>query len=167
MDAIVYTSNTGFTERYARLLGEASGLPVLRLGEGTDGRKKRVIYLGWMMAGKVMGYPEAAKQYSIQAVCPVGMGGPGSQSDESIMKQNRMPVGEPVFYLQGGFDLSKLHGKYRFMMKLMIATVGRKLARKKDRTAEEDDMLELLTRGGSRVKAENLAPVLAWMSEQA
>ena len=29
--AIVYTSNTGFTARYAKALGERTGLPVLEL----------------------------------------------------------------------------------------------------------------------------------------
>ncbi len=33
MDAIVYTTNTGSTERYARLLAEETGLPVYSLEE--------------------------------------------------------------------------------------------------------------------------------------
>ena len=33
-----------------------------------------IIYMGWIMAGKIKGYPEAARKYRIQAVCGVGMG---------------------------------------------------------------------------------------------
>lgn len=42
-NAIVYTSNTGFTEQYARLLGEKTGLPVYPLSEAErkgSGRKE-------------------------------------------------------------------------------------------------------------------------------
>ena len=76
MNAIIYTTNTGSTERYARLLAQKTGLPVYSLAEA----KKRVfagaevIYLGWIMAGSVKGYAEAAKRYRVRAVCGVGMG---------------------------------------------------------------------------------------------
>ena len=54
MNAIIYTTNTGSTEHYAKLLAQKTGLPVYSLAEA----KKRVfagaevIYLGWIMAGK-------------------------------------------------------------------------------------------------------------------
>ena len=75
MDAnsIVYTSNTGYTAEYARLLGEKTGLPVYSLAEAEQklAAGNRVIYLGWLMAGKVQGYKKAAKRYKVQAVCGV------------------------------------------------------------------------------------------------
>lgn len=64
MNAIIYTTNTGSTERYAKLLAQKTGLPVYSLAEA----KKQVfagaevIYLGWIMAGSVKGYAEAAKR---------------------------------------------------------------------------------------------------------
>ena len=45
---------------------------------------------------------------------------------------------------------------------IMRHTVGKKLAGKPDKTAEEQDMLDLLQNGGSRVSEENLRPVLEW-----
>ena len=57
MNAIIYTTNTGSTEHYAKLLAQKTGLPVYSLAEA----KKRVfagaevIYLGWIMAGSVKG----------------------------------------------------------------------------------------------------------------
>lgn len=58
MDAIIYTTNTGSTERYAKLLSHETGLPAYSL---TEAKKKvlagaEIIYLGWMMAGSVKGY---------------------------------------------------------------------------------------------------------------
>lgn len=43
MNAIVYTSNTGFTAQYAGLLGEKLNLPVYSL----DTAKKKLDYLTW------------------------------------------------------------------------------------------------------------------------
>ena len=165
-NSIVYTSNTGYTAEYARLLGERTGLPVYSLAEAE--RKlaagNRVIYLGWLMAGKVQGYKKAAKRYKVQAVCGVGMGGNGSQLQE-VRKANAISEKTPLFTLQGGFDINKLSGVYKLMMTIMVKTAGKGLAEKQDRTPEEDVMLDMLTRGGSRVSAENLAEVLAWVDE--
>ena len=125
---------------------------------------RSVIFLGWLMAGKVQGYKKAAKRYKVQAVCGVGMGGNGSQLQE-VRKANAIPEKTPLFTLQGGFDINKLSGVYKLMMTIMVKTAGKGLAEKQDRTPDEDVMLEMLTRGGSRVSAENLAEVLAWVNE--
>lgn len=162
-NAIVYTSNTGYTEQYAKLLGRKTGLPVYALSE--VGKKlspgSRVLYLGWLMAGKVQGYAKAAKRYHVEAVCGVGIGATGSQR-EVLRKVNRLSADMPVFTMQGGFDLARLRGVYRLMMTIMKKTAGKGLAEKKDRTGDEDIMLELLLHGGSRVSEENLAAVLEW-----
>ena len=165
-NSIVYTSNTGYTAEYARLLGEKTGLPVYSLDEAEQklAAGNRVIYLGWLMAGKVQGYKKAAKRYKVQAVCGVGMGGNGSQLRE-VRKANAIPEKTPLFTLQGGFDLSKLSGVYKLMMTIMVKTAGKGLAEKQDRTPDEDVMLEMMTQGGSRVSAENLAEVLAWVEQ--
>ena len=167
MNAIIYTTNTGSTERYARLLAQKTGLPAYSLAEA----KKRVfagaevIYLGWIMAGSVKGYAEAAKRYRVRTVCGVGMGQTGTQTD-SVRKKTAVPADIPLFTLQGNFDVKKLHGIYRPMMEIMVKTAGKGLAEKSDRTPEEDDMLDMMLHGGERVKAENLSAVLDWYSVQ-
>ena len=163
MNAIVYISNTGFTAQYAKLLGDKLNLPVYSL----DAAKKKfdagaeILYLGWLMAGQVKGYQQAAKRYKIAAVCGVGMGASGSQIEQT-RKVNAIPENIPLFILQGGSDLGKLHGIYKFMMITMKRTVGKKLGAKPNKTADEQDMLDLLLNGGSRVSEENLRPVLDW-----
>ncbi len=167
MNAIIYTTNTGSTGRYARLLAQKTGLPVYSLAEA----KKRVfaeaevIYLGWIMAGSVKGYAEAAKRYRVRAICAVGMGQTGTQTD-SVRKKSGIPADIPLFTLQGNFDVKKLHGVYRPMMEIMVKTAGKGLAEKSDRTPEEDDMLDMMLHGGERVKEENLSTVLDWYSAQ-
>ena len=167
MNAIIYTTNTGSTERYARLLAQKTGLPVYSLAEA----KKRVfagaeaIYLGWIMAGSVKGYAEAAKRYQVRAVCGVGMGQAGTQT-ESVRKKAAVPAAIPLFTLQGNFNVKKLHGVYRLMMEIMVKAAGKSLAAKKDRAPAEDDMLDMMLHGGERVKAENLNAVLNWYHTQ-
>lgn len=168
MDAIIYTSNSGFTAEYAHLLGEKTGLPVYPLKEA--GSKvpagSNVIYLGWLMASNIRGCAKAAKRYRLAAVCGVGMGASGTQTEEA-RKATKLEASIPLFTLQGGFDLNRLHGIYRFMMTTMKRTAGKALEQKADRTPEEDDMLDLMVNGGSRVSAEHLAPVLAWYEQNA
>lgn len=161
--AILYTSNTGYTEQYAKLLAERTGLPVYSLKESKHRPESgsSVIYLGWLMAGCVKGYKTAAKRFSVAAVCGVGMGATGSQIQD-VRKANALPETVPVFTLQGGFDLKRLRGVYKFMMTVMAKTMGKGLAEKKNRTPDEDEMLDLLINGGNRVSEDNLGAVLQW-----
>lgn len=165
-NAIVYTSNTGFTAEYARLLGAKTGLPVYDLEQAKTRLPagNSILYLGWLMAGKVQGYARAAKNYQICAVCGVGMGITGSQLAD-LRKANPIPEGVPVFTLQGGFDIKRLKGIYKFMMTVMTKTMGKSMAEKTDRTPDEDAMLDLLVNGGSRVSENNLDTVLRWYAE--
>ena len=167
MNAIIYTTNTGSTERYARLLAQKTGLPVYSLAEAkkTVSAGAEVIYLGWIMAGSVKGYAGAAKRYRVRAVCAVGMGQTGTQTD-SVRKKTAISADIPLFTLQGNFDVKKLHGVYRPMMEIMVKTAGKGLAEKSGRTPEEDDMLDMMLLGGERVKEENLRAVLDWYSAQ-
>ena len=121
MNAIIYTTNTGSTEHYAKLLAQKTELPMYSLAEA----KKRVfagaevIYLGWIMAGSVKGYAEAAKRYRVRAVCGVGMGQTGTQAD-SVRKKSAISADIPLFTLQGNFDVKKLHGVYRLMICIVM-----------------------------------------------
>jgi hypothetical protein len=165
MEAIIYTSNTGYTEQYALILGEQTGLPVytLKSAKGTVPAGAEVIYLGWLMASGIKGYKKAEKKYRVCAVCAVGMSPDGSQRKE-ILKRTGI-TNTPLFVLQGGFDIGKLHGIYKLMMKAMISGVGKKLANKPNRTPAEEDLLDLMQNGGNRVSKEKLAPVFAWYND--
>ena len=51
-------------------------------------------------------------------------------------------------------------------MKTIKKTMGKKLADKKDRTADENDMLDLIMNGGSRVSESNLGEVIKWFEAE-
>ena len=164
MDAMIYTTNT---ERYAKLLAQETGLPAYSFTEAMKVvlNGAEIIYLGWITAGSVKGYAKAAKRYHIRAVCAVGVGQTGTQTDD-VRKKSVIPADIPLFTLQGNFDVKKLHGIYRPMMENMVKTAGKSLAAKKDRTPEEDDMLNMMLHGGERVRIENLSAVLNWYNAQ-
>ena len=74
MEAIIYTTNTGSAEQYAKILAQETGLPAYSMKEAQ--KKIRpgvdVICLGWIMAGTIKGYSAAVRHYQVQAVCAVG-----------------------------------------------------------------------------------------------
>ncbi len=158
--AIVYTSNTGFTERYAKMLSEKTGLPVYTLKEAKRKLEKgsEIIYFGWLMASLVRGYRQAVKRFRVSALCGVCMGDSGSQID-AVRKSNAVPEKIPVFTLQGGMDHSKLKGIYRSMINMLI----KGLSSKNNKSADEEKMLELIKKGGDYVSEENLDNVIKWI----
>lgn len=163
MEAIVYTSNTGTTKEYAKLLSDKLSLPYYSLDEIEHKVKPggKIIYLGWIMASGVKGYKKAIKDYDVCAVGAVGMGATGTQVKE-VRTKNKIPSSKPVFTLQGGFEL----GIYKLMMTIMVKTAGKGLANKQDRTQEEDQMLEMMLHGGKYVDEKNLNAILDWYGKR-
>lgn len=161
--AIVYTSKTGHTQQYAQMLGEKTGLPVYSLKEISARHIKgmSVIYLGWIHASYVKGYSNAARYFSVCAVCGVGLCDTGTMVSE-VRKASSIPESVPLFTMQGGFDSSNLHG----IDKLMINMLKKGLSSQKQRSQQEERMLELLSNDGNYVSESNLSAVLEWYSKQ-
>ena len=160
--AVVYTSNTGFTERYAKMFGEKTGLAVYSAAEAKEKLEKgsKIIYFGWLMAGNVVDYKKAEKFFDIAAVCGVCLGTTGSQI-KAVRKNCRLSENVPAFTVQGGMDHEKLGGGYAFGIKMLTKF----MSGKKNRTGDEDAMLELLIRGGDYVSDENLGEIIKWYEE--
>ena len=167
MEAIIYTTNTGSAEQYAKMLTEQTGLPAFSMEEAKSKVEagSEIIYLGWIMAAQVKGYKTAAKKYKIRAVCAVGMEKTGTRT-EQIRKKTFVPAEVPLFTLQGNFNVKKLHGFYRLMMSMMVKMVTKQLVAKTDRTQRENEMLEIMLQGGENVRKENLAEVLDWYKRE-
>ncbi|MDD5833701.1 MAG: flavodoxin domain-containing protein [Treponema berlinense] len=167
MEAIIYTTNTGSAEQYAKMLAEQTGLSVFSMEEAKSEVEEgsEIIYLGWIMAAQVKGYKTAAKKYKIRAVCAVGMERTGTRT-EQIREKTSVPVAIPLFTLQGNFDVKKLRGIYRLMMSMMVKMVTKQLVAKTDRTQRENEMLEIMLQGGENVRKENLAEVLDWYKRE-
>lgn len=160
IDAIVYTSKAGHTKRYAELLGEKTGRPVLSLEEALKELPagSNIVYLGWIHASHVQGFKKAEKKFILQCVLAVGLCDTGTMLDE-VRKATGIVDTIPLFTLQGGMDRTGLKG----MDKMMISMLAKGLASKEDRSQQDERMLELLSGDTDFVSEENLKGVLEYI----
>lgn len=157
--AIVYTSATGFTARYAQLLSRKTGLPCLALERAKElPAGTGVVYLGWLCAGGIKGLKKARKRLAVRAVCAVGMAPPSAEMAEKLAGQNHLE-GLPFFYLRGGYAPDKLSGPY----KLMMAPMTKAVTGHPPKDQGEAAMQEAFRHGGDWVDEGALGPVLAWL----
>ena len=163
MKVIVYTSNTGHTAAYSKILGAKIGLPVYALNEAAKKLQKgtEIIYLGWLFANNIKGYKKATKKYKISAICAVGLCDTGTAVAE-VRKANSISEETPLFTMQGGMDKTKLRGINKFMINML--TKG--LSARKERTKNDERMLELLTHDKNYVSEENITAFMKWFNEQ-
>ena len=132
--AIVYTSQTGFTARYAALLAERTGLPCRPLKEAAAlPRGTAVIYLGWLCAGGIKGLKGARRRFRTAAVCAVGM---AAEVEEAKLRRDNRLEGVPM---------------------------ARLVSRAPAETEADRAMRDAFRDGGDWVSPERLAPVLAWL----
>ena len=131
MKAIVYTSQTGHTQRYAQMLAERTGVPAYSLKEAGKSlrRGEEIFYMGWLMAGTVKGLQSAMDRYTIRGAAIVGVSpqGNGDLWTEARINGGYSDSGGRLFYLQGGYAPEKLGFFYRMMMKPMAGSVVRQV----------------------------------------
>lgn len=165
MTAIVYTSNTGYTEQYAKMLAEKTNLPIYSLEQASEKLKPtdEIIYFGWLMAGAVVNYKVAAKHFKIKAVCAVGLCETGTIA-EKVRKTNSIPESAALFTLQGGYSPKKLKGMHKFIMSLVTKALIKKIEKINSPRESDIEMKNALINGGSFVKEENLAEIEAFLN---
>ena len=144
---IIYTSQTGFTKKYAQWLADEMKADVYDL---KDARKKEagffdaydaIVYAGWVMAGKVvkidwiLGKAEGWKEKRL-AVMAVG-GSPNDNPDVEMTLKNLIPDGQSpymkAFYCQGGYDYDKMKVPFKLAMKMFTGA----LKSKKDEKSQQ------------------------------
>ena len=154
---ILYESGTGFTRQYALLLAGRLGISACdrRKALRRVKRKEPVIYMGWIMAGRIKGLAQIRKRYDIRLVCAVGMGFPHDEITRKLKRDNDL-AGIPTFYLQGGCDPKKL-GVFK---KNMLGLVADSLAHKAEKNAEEAAILEMIKIGASYMNPDYLDEVV-------
>lgn len=160
ISAIVYTSSTGFTRRYAMLLGERTGLPVYDLNApGGPARGTPVVFLGWLCAGKLKGLKRAVRRWSVRAVCAVGLGTDEMNRVERLAPSLGYRPGPNLFYLRGGFAPERLTG----FSKIMMGMMRKAMAGKPPVDDEGRAMLGAFRDGGDWVDAASLDGLAAYL----
>lgn len=138
---VVYTSKTGFTEKYAKWIAEelkceAVPLKKVKLSELAD--YGQVIYGGWIMGGMVSGYDKIKKLNlkNLIVFCS-GMSVPTDTVRDNIAKQNDIPA-DRLFCFEGGFAPDRVG----FMGKMIVKMISGSISKKEDKTPEDIHMLE-------------------------
>ncbi len=170
---IVYTSQTGFTEKYAKTLGEKISGEVITLKEA---KKKSsdyfsdadcIIYAGWAMAGKVTGADWMIKRLPAFSGKKLGIICVGaSPVDSPLVKEamDRVLTTEQrsyasLFYLPGGLDYEKMSAPSRLAMKAFASM----LKKKKNPTEEEKEMAKLIGGNYDNSDPKYLDPVISFV----
>lgn len=160
---VIYASNSGYTAEYAKLLAKALDVPAYSVKNIPACHKKsEVIFLGWLMAGNVVGYKKAASFCNVKAVVGVGMGPETPEMATGLRSKMHIRPEVPVWYLQGGFDIRKLKGPFKLIMKIKCKDILKNLQSIPSRSAGQEATYKMVTEGYSVVSAEKLEPVIAW-----
>ena len=170
MKAIVYTSQTGHTQRYAQMLSEKTGVPAYsakeaksRLHQGDE-----IFYMGWLLAGTVKGIQHAMDRYTVRGAAIVGISpqGNGDLWTEARINGGCSDSGGRLFYLQGGYSPEKLSFFYRLIMRPMASSVVRQVKARGDAATElERQMAEVFQHGGDFVREDALEEIVQWFRE--
>ena len=152
---IIYTSQTGFTKKYAQWLSDRLKADIYEL---KDVQKKEdaffdeyqaIVYGGWAMAGKTVKinwFFEKAKTWNKKRLAVFCVGGsPNDNPDVEKMLENMLTDEQKkyikAFYCQGGFDYEKMNTASRLAMKMFVSA----LKKKKDPTEEEKIMVKMIS----------------------
>ena len=165
IDAIVYNSKAGHGKEYARIMEEETGVKAYELDAAKTAlnSSSKVLFIGWIMGSGIKGYKTAMKSFDVRGVCAVGMA-PMGATDNDIKKHNKIPNNQQFFYLQGGFEWDKVSGADKTIMKVIKKKFNKDFGGKANISAGEQDMLDLVNKGGSRVSLENATKTIEWIN---
>lgn len=138
INSVIYTSNSGFTQKYAELIAKELSIPCYNLKEAESGvpEGEHIIYLGWVKANRIVGLDKAFKKYVPCCVCGVGLNEFSEKTVKNLTTINKTGTA-PLFYLQGGFNMNKQKGLNKILMKLIAYS----LSQKADKTENDKNML--------------------------
>ena len=143
---VVYTSQTGFTKRYAQWLAEKMDADIYNLKEvqkkanSSFTEYDAIVYAGWCMAGKVVKtnwFFEKARNWKDKRLALIAVGGsPNDNPDVEVAMENMLTDEQKsyikAFYCQGGFNHEKMNLPSKLAMKAFVATL-RKSKNEKER----------------------------------
>ena len=132
---IIYASQYGSTKRYAERLSAITGIKCVSRKEAEDIQDyERIIYMGALFAGSVLGLKKFAATITTQELIVVTVGLVNPQDEENIKYirnniKSQIPVHlydeDKIFHLRGAIDYSTMGMKHKLMMKFMHGKLSR------------------------------------------
>lgn len=161
---VVYQSSTGFTAKYAAWIAkalscEAKELKHVKMQEVAecDG----IIFGGWIMGGMIMGLDKIQKMNPKQLVVfAVGASSDSEEVRENLRTQNHLEQ-TPFYYFEGGLAFEKMS----FFPKMMLKMMGKSVAKKENKTPQEEEMAKLFAGSFDHSDIAKIEPLVEAASE--
>ena len=171
--AVIYTSQTGFTKRYAEWISEKANADIFELKEA---QKKdasffdaydAVIYAGWCMAGKVVKsnwfFDKAGslkgKKLAIVAVGASPNENPQVDAAMAALLTDEQKQYIKVFYCQGGINYDKMKLPSKLAMKMFAASL------KKSKDPKQREQGEFIDHSYDVSDIKFIEPIIAFLGE--
>ena len=172
---IIYTSQTGFTKKYAQWLSDRLKADIYEL---KDVQKKddaffdeyqAIVYGGWAMAGKTVKinwFFEKAKAWNKKRLAVFCVGGsPNDNPDVEKMLENMLTDEQKkfakVFYCEGGLNYDKMPLSSKMLMKTFAAMLNGK----KDKSPDDIAMAEHVSKSGDYTDRKYIEPIAAYITQ--
>lgn len=168
---VIYTSQTGFTKRYAQWIAKASGADCLKLSAAKMknlNAYETIVFGGWACAGGIsrIGWfkRNIAKwtDKKLIAFC-VGASPMDSPEIEPALRRNFTDSERErisVFYCPGGLNYEKMPAPSRLTMKIFVQT----LKAKKNKTEMDREMIKMLSDSYDISDRKYIEPILEAIS---
>lgn len=149
---VIYTSQTGFTRRYAQWIAEEAGAECLELAEAKKmnlDSYDTIVYGGWACGGGIsklrwfLAHMEQWKGKRLIVFC-VGASPADSPDIEPALQKNFTQAQLErvrVFYCPGGFNYEKMSALSRLAMRLFRAALGTR----RNQTEADKQMLKMIS----------------------
>lgn len=174
---VIYTSQTGFTKKYAEWLGKRTNAEVLTLQKAKRTPDKKfteadaIVYGGWMMAGRITGsewFLSKANNWQGKKLAIFGVGAsPFGTPDIEAALENAVTVEQKkfikVFYCQGGLNYEKMKPMSRFAMRGFARMVKKKA--EKEGNAYCQEMFDTLAKSYDNSNEKYLDPIMEYLGE--
>ena len=170
---VVYTSQTGFTKKYAEWISARLNADVLTIQEAKNMKMDfydeydAIIYGGWTMAGSVVGskwFLKNASDWKDKRLVLFCVGASPEANPDVEVSLSKMLTDEQrtyikVFYCQGGLDYSRMKTPSKLAMKLLAST----LSKKKDADQKEKDMAEMISHSYDISDEKYIVPIVQYV----
>lgn len=147
---VIYTSQTGFTKKYAEWLADEMQADIYELKEAQKKKEEffanyeAIVYAGWCMAGsvvKVKWFLNKAEKWKDKRLAVICVGGsPNDNPDVEVTLKKILSDDQKkyiqTFYCQGGFNYDKMSGPSRFAMKMFTSALKKQTDEKSKQMAE-------------------------------
>ena len=163
ISCIVYSSGTGSCEKYAGLLSAALHVPAKTLKNAYVRPSGEVLYIGWLMNGKIQGLEAAKAKFNVTGVVQVGMA-PVDHADAEAKGREKNQVPETVAYFcrQGAFDMAKLNPVFKAIMAIINKKTVKSLEGKANMTAQEQAVYNMAKYGKGDPAEWKIDDIVAW-----